>query len=46
MKYNFMQHLVGLILEKDLLKLFTCIIQSKGMLASNEDEHKFCAKIP
>ena len=23
-----------------------CIIQSKGMLASNKDEHKFCASIP
>ena len=39
MKYDFMQQLFGLLLAKDSLKLLAYIVQSSGMLPSNEDGH-------
>ena len=41
MKYNFMQHLFGLLLVEDSLKLLAYIVQSSGMPASNVDGYKF-----
>ena len=40
MKYDFMQHLFGLILAEDPLNLLAYIVQSKGMLTSNVDGHR------
>ena len=39
MKYDFMQHLSGLLLAKDSLKYLAYMVQSSDMQASNEDGH-------
>ena len=41
LKYDFMQHLFGLILAEDPLKLLAYIVQSSDMQASNVDGYKF-----